>query len=246
MEPPGGRRTSTGSVERIIKALREHYGSSGRRAGGDPLDHLIGTILSQNTSDANTERAYRALRERFPSWEQVRDAPDSEVAEVIRSGGLAEQKAPRIRRILQILTAGRGRPDLGFLSDMATEEAREWLQTLPGVGPKTASCVLLFALGRDVFPVDTHVERIAKRLGLVRANAVPEDVQHALEALTPEGGCLEGHLLLIGHGRALCRARSPLCRQCPLVERCAFFASRQNAAALGAEAEVGHTEPDSP
>lgn len=245
MEPPGGRQTSTGSVERIIPALRAHYGSPGSRAGGDPLDHLIGTILSQNTSDANTERAYRALRQRFPSWEQVRDAADAEVVEAIRSGGLAEQKAPRIRRILQILTAERGRPDLGFLSEMPTDEAREWLQTLPGVGPKTASCVLLFALGRDVFPVDTHVERIAKRLRLVAANAAPEGVQHALEALTPEGQCLEGHLLLIRHGRALCRARSPLCQQCPLSPMCAFHASRQNAAALGAKGEVGHTEPDS-
>jgi endonuclease-3 len=233
-------------VERVISALRKHYGSPGRRAGGDPLDHLIGTILSQNTSDANTDRAYRALRERFPTWEQVRDATDAEVAQAIRSGGLAEQKAPRIRRILQILTAERGRPDLGFLSDMATEEAREWLQTLPGVGPKTASCVLLFALGRDVFPVDTHVERIAKRLGLVPANTAPEGVQHALEALTPEGGCLEGHLLLIGHGRALCRARSPLCQQCPVSAMCAFHARSESPAALGAEAEVGHTEPDSP
>ncbi len=246
MEPPGGRQTSTGSVKRIIPALKKHYGSPGTRAGGDPLDHLIGTILSQNTSDTNTERAYRALRERFPSWEQVRDATDAEIAEAIRSGGLAGQKAPRIRRILQILTAGRGQPELGFLSEMETEEARQWLQTLPGVGPKTASCVLLFALGRDVFPVDTHVERIAKRLGIVPAHATPEEVQHALEALPPEGQCLEGHLLLIRHGRALCRARAPLCGQCPLSAMCAFHALSQNATALGAKGEVCHTEPESP
>lgn len=232
------------SIERIITILREHYRALAREPGGRALDQLVGTILSQNTSDVNSARAYASLRARFATWETVRLAPIEDIAEAIRCGGLAEQKAPRIKDLLERLERESGQLSLEFLRDLPTADARTWLLRLPGVGAKTAACVLLFALGRDVFPVDTHVERVCKRLGLAPNNASPETIEALLEEQTPPGMCLEGHLLLIEHGRRACRARNPLCEVCPLRRGCDFCSSRHPAPeGLGVSGQVCHTGP---
>lgn len=213
----------------LIEALRRHYGAPTGHSGGDPLAGLIATILSQNTSDVNSSRAFDSLRRRFPTWEEVLRAPVEEIADAIRPGGLADQKAPRIRRILESIAAERGSLTMDFLSAMDDDSAAEYLEELPGVGPKTSACVLLFELGRDVFPVDTHVERVAKRMGLVAGSTPPARIQAMLKDMTPTGMCMEGHLLLIRHGREICRAREPLCRVCPLREDCRYFQNSRDA-----------------
>jgi len=194
-----------------------------RETGGPALDQLVGTILSQNTSDVNSGRAFDSLKERFPTWDAVVAASAEDVAATIRCGGLANQKAPRIHNLLEHLMQEKGELSLEFLRELSIPDARAWLLNLPGVGPKTAACVLLFSLQRDVFPVDTHVERICKRVGLVPETASPEGVEALLDEQTPRGMCLEGHLLLIEHGRRICKARSPLCEQCPISDYCDFY-----------------------
>jgi len=187
---------------------------------GDPLAELILTVLSQNTADTNSGRAFTQMMRRYPSWEAIAEAPLPELVATIRGGGLAQQKAPRIQSILQ---AVRGRsPDwnLGFLEEMDLAAARTWLRSLPGVGPKTAACVLLFALGRPAMPVDTHVERVAKRLALIPAKLSAEQAHDALEAIVEPPDYYPFHMLLIKHGRRLCNARRPLCGRCPLEPEC--------------------------
>ena len=154
--------------------LLEYYGEPAPKERRDPLSELVVTILSQNTADVNTARAYRALRERFSSWEEVLAAPVDELEDAIRVAGLANTKAPRIHRILADLHEERGSLNLGFLDTMSTEKAREYLTALHGVGPKTAACVLLFSLHKPALPVDTHVHRVSRRVGLVPQKATPE------------------------------------------------------------------------
>jgi endonuclease III len=212
----------------VLDRLRERYGPPRRHRALPPLDELVLTILSQNTSDTNCERAYAAMRARFPTWARVRDADPAELEDVLRPGGLAAQKAPRIQAVLRELSTGGGPPALDWAAGLEPEAAIERLTRLPGVGPKTASCVLLFSLGVPVMPVDTHVHRVAGRLGLIPA-AMSADAAHAhLTALVPAERMLEAHLLLIAHGRATCRAQRPRCAECPLLDLCPTGARREN------------------
>jgi endonuclease-3 len=204
----------------IIARLSELYGEPVWRPHGDPMSELVLTILSQNTSDSNSGRAFMRLRQRFPTWEAVLDAPPDEIESAIAVGGLARIKTPRIKAALAAVHEKRGGFDIEFLRDLPLDEAKAWLRELNGVGPKTAACVLMFALGRPALPVDTHVHRVAQRLGYVPATASPEKAHDILEAvLTPEE-IYPFHIMLIKHGRRLCRAQRPLCEQCPLLEGC--------------------------
>jgi endonuclease III len=207
------------AIDRVLDRLRGRYGAPPKHRALAPLDELVLTILSQNTSDRNCERAYAAMRERFPEWAQVRDADAAELERVLRPGGLAAQKAPRIQAVLCELSDG-GPPALDWLAGMAPAEAMARLERLPGVGPKTASCVLLFSLGVPVMPVDTHVHRVAVRLGLIPAGMGAGPAHTYLTALVPAGRMLEAHLLLIAHGRQTCRARRPRCEGCVLLDDC--------------------------
>ena len=188
-----------------------------------PLDELVSTILSQNTNDRNRDRAFDALRAHFPTWEAVRDAPPEEVIEVIRPAGLANQKGPRIQNVLRAITAERGELSLDFLKDWPVEEARRWLMSFKGVGPKTAAIVLLFSLDMPAFPVDTHIYRVSGRLGLRPAKMSVEQTHRHLEGLLPPETYYHGHLNIIRLGREICTARKPHCERCPLQDICDFY-----------------------
>jgi endonuclease-3 len=203
----------------VHRRLGEAYGEP-RRSHLDPISELVSTILSQNTNDALRDRAFDRLRRRFPSWEQVRDAPVGEIVEAIQTAGLSRQKAPRIQAALQRITRERGELSLDFLREMEVEEAKQWLTSIQGVGPKSAAIVLLFALERPAFPVDTHVHRVTKRLGLIPPQASREKAHEILEALMPPETYYAFHLHLIRHGREVCRARTPRCEACRLRDLC--------------------------
>jgi endonuclease-3 len=204
----------------IIARLAELYGEPVWRPHGDPMTELVLTILSQNTSDANSGRAFMRLKQRFPTWEAVLDAPADEIESAIAVGGLSRIKTPRIRAALAAVQEKRGGFDIEFLRDLPLDEAKAWLRELNGVGPKTAACVLMFALGRPALPVDTHVHRVAQRLGYVPATASPERAHDILEAMLAPEEVYPFHIMLIKHGRRLCRAQRPLCEQCPLLDGC--------------------------
>lgn len=204
----------------LIAILGEEYGRVDARPSRDPMTELALTLLSQNTSDHNSGRAFHRLLERFPSWDAVIAAPTSEVEEAIRPGGLAPTKAPRLQQLLAEVRERCPDYDLGELSELPLDEAKAWLRSLPGVGPKTAACVLLFALDRPALPVDTHVERVAKRLGLVPPRLSAERAHDALEALLEPAQVYAFHVDLIQHGRRTCHARTPNCAGCVLRERC--------------------------
>ncbi len=220
-------------LQRIYDLLIQAYGEPEWKPDGDALGGLIGTILSQHTSDVNSERAYAQLVAAFPSWEAVRDAPVEQVAEVIRVGGLANLKAQRIQEVLRVLTNRlNGAPlSLHFLADLPLAEARDYLRSLPGVGPKTAACVLLFSLGRPAFPVDTHVERTSKRLGLIGAKVSADQAHAAFERIVPADWAYPLHVNLIRHGRRICHAQRPDCAHCPLRLECAYYQALQGEAA---------------
>jgi endonuclease-3 len=213
----------TALIEEIVARLEARYGVARWKPRMEPLEELIHCILSQHTSDANSFRAFRALREAFPSWQAVVDAPTERVAEVIRSGGLANQKAPRIQAVLRLLYQLRGDYTLDWLREMETEEARRFLLRLPGIGPKCAAIVLCFALGRPVIPVDTHVFRVSWRLGLISRSIGEAKAHQALEAMVPPKLVYRFHVALIRHGRSLCKAQRPLCTQCPLTDLCEYY-----------------------
>ncbi|GBD23589.1 Ultraviolet N-glycosylase/AP lyase [bacterium HR29] len=207
----------------IIDRLSALYGRPKLVPSGDPVAELVLTILSQNTSDRNSGRAFVQLLRRYRSWGEVMAAPEDELTEVIAIGGLAKQKAPRIQAALRAIAERSPDWDLSFLQEMPLEEARQWLRALPGVGPKTAACVLLFSLGRPAMPVDTHVERVAKRLGLVPEKASAEAAHDLLEALVEPADYYPFHMCLIKHGRRVCTARAPRCEVCPLADGCAAY-----------------------
>jgi endonuclease-3 len=210
-------------IESIHARLLTAYGEPQRRNPQPPLDSLIGTILSQNTNDVNRDRAFQQLRKRFPTWDQVRDAPTEEVTEAIRSAGLANQKGPRIQNALRRVTEERGELSLDFLADLPLEEARAWLTDLDGVGPKTAAIVLLFSLGRPAFPVDTHVHRVSRRLGLIEERTNAEKAHQLLEAQIPQKWYYTFHINIIRHGRQVCLARRPKCEACILTDLCDYY-----------------------
>lgn len=210
-------------VKAIHQALLEGYGPRRWRQRLDPLSELIYTILSQNTSDINRDRAYERLRGRFPTWEGVRDAQVEEIAEAIRPGGLANVKAPRIKDILHTISERGGELSLDFICQMEIEEAKEWLGSLMGVGPKTTACVLLFGCGRPAFPVDTHVYRVSKRLGLISRKASTQEAHEILEDLLTPQDYYAFHLNLIAHGREVCKAQRPRCEICVLAPYCDYL-----------------------
>jgi len=210
-------------AERVDRTLEAYYGAPQPRRARDPISSLIRTILSQNTSDVNSDLAFARLRARFPTWEAVRDAPLAEVIAAIKPAGLARQKAPRIQRILRQITEERGALTLDFLRELPVEEARAWLLNLDGVGPKTAAIVLLFSLGKPAFPVDTHVYRVGTRLGLIPQGMRVERAHAWMEALVPPERYGPFHLLLIRHGREICRAQRPRCPICPLQRWCDWY-----------------------
>jgi endonuclease-3 len=186
------------------------------------VDVLVETILSQNTSDTNSTAGHKQLRRRFTSWNQVADAPVDEVERHIRVAGLSKQKAPRIQSILREIREKHRKIDLQFLHEYTDEQAFDFLRAFKGVGPKTANCVLLFAFGKKLFPVDTHIHRIAIRLGLIPSNATAEQAHDLLKPMIPPEHRYGLHLLLIEHGRKICRAVSPKCEDCALQRFCAF------------------------
>jgi endonuclease-3 len=202
----------------VIERLVPVYGRPVPQPSHDPLSELILTVLSQNTADTNSGRAFVQMMRRYPSWEAIAAAPADELVATIQGGGLAQQKAPRIQAILRAVHERAGDWDLGFLEEMPLEEARAWLRSLPGVGPKTTACVLLFSLGKPALPVDTHVERVSKRLGLIPARATAEQAHDLLEAAVPQTDYYTFHMLLIKHGRRTCIARRPACERCPLLD----------------------------
>ena len=204
----------------IIARLSSLYGEPMWRPHGDPMSELVLTILSQNTSDANSGRAFMRLRSRFHTWDDLLGADPEAIIPEIQAGGLARIKVPRIKAILEEVWTRLASFDLMFLRDMPLEEAKAWLRSLPGVGPKTAACVLMFALGRPALPVDTHVHRVAQRLDLVPARAGPGEAHDLLEAVLKPDEVYPFHISLIKHGRRICRAQRPLCERCPLLDGC--------------------------
>jgi len=205
-------------VRRIRDRLREIYGRPIAPPHGQGLDELILTVLSQSTNDRNRDVAFLRLRDRFDSWEAVRDAPNADVELAIRPGGISKVKSVRIQEILRELDGD----DLQDLAGKSVEEGRAKLIALPGVGRKTAACVLLFAFGKRDVPVDTHVSRVGTRLGLFREKAPFEELHDTMLDLTPAGQELEFHINLLRHGRRTCHARRPDCGNCDLLRMCPF------------------------
>jgi endonuclease III len=210
----------------VYLRLLESYGEPTWRPHLPPVDELVSTILSQNTSDTNRDMAFEALKLAFPTWQSVANAPPEEVVEAIRPAGLANQKGPRIQAALRQIEAEQGLMTLDFLRTMPLDEARNWLTSLNGVGPKTAAIVLLFALGRPAFPVDTHVHRVTRRLGLIAEGLSAEKAHEELERLADPQEFYAFHLNLIRHGRQVCKAREPRCEQCRLTDLCDFYRAR--------------------
>jgi endonuclease-3 len=206
----------------VQRRLRDEQGAFVPKPVLPIIDEIVATVLSQHTSDLNSERAFAELKRRFPTWDQVADAPVEQVADAIRSGGMADQKARRIQQVLSAIEDREGRIDLGRLHDLDDAAVEAYLLSLPGVGPKTAACVLTFAMGRTAFPVDTHVHRIAARLGWIPATATAEKAHQLLTPLVPPDIRYDLHVAMISHGRNVCRAQRPRCEACVLSDLCAY------------------------
>ncbi len=211
------------NIREILRLLEREYGARYLKPDREPVSALVMTILSQNTSDVNSHRAFSSLLATFDNWEEVAATGVDDIAQAIRSGGLAQVKAKRITQALHEIKNRRGSLDLGFLADLPLAEAKSWLRELPGVGPKTAGCVLLFSLGRPALPVDTHVFRVAKRLGLVDSKSSPEGVHQLLESLIPPQNIYQFHLHMVEHGRKICQAQRPHCQGCGFNQLCQHF-----------------------
>jgi endonuclease-3 len=207
----------------VHRRLLQVFGERPRRRHLDPVSQLVSTILSQNTNDNLRDQAYDTLRQRFPTWEEVRDAPLAEVIAAIQVAGLGQTKAPRMQQALRHITAERGRLELDFLRQMSVEDAKAWLMAMNGIGPKTAAIILLFSLGMPAFPVDTHVHRVSRRLGLIPPQASREKAHELLEAMLPPETYYNFHLNLIQHGREVCHARKPRCELCTLRDLCDYY-----------------------
>jgi len=215
-------------AQEVHRRLLARYGEPSWREQLPVLDELISTILSQNTNDTNRDRAFRQLKERFATWEDVRDVETSEVITAIRSAGLANQKGSRIRKILGQITAARGSLDLDFLRSLTADDAMKWLLQFKGVGPKTASIVLLFSLGKPAFPVDTHIYRVTGRIGLRPEKMTHEQAHLHLAELFPPETYPAAHLNIIRLGREVCHPRKPECEVCVLQSLCDYYQKSQN------------------
>lgn len=212
-------------LQTVDHRLRQLFGEPSKPRSIDPLELLIRTILSQNTSDRNRDKAYATLRRRFPRWEDILAASTEEVAMTIRAAGMHHQRAQRIRAVLSQIKKERGSLTLDFLAELPAEKAEEWLLSLPGVGKKTAYIVLLFAFGQEKFPVDTHIARVSRRLGLWDGRSDPHK---ALALWVPPGRAYSLHLNLIRLGREYCRPRRPRCSNCPVLELCPYGQRRKD------------------
>lgn len=209
-------------IRAVQRRLRARQGAFTPKPPLPVIDEIVATVLSQHTSDVNSGRAFAQLKERFPSWEEVLDAPPDQVAAAIRCGGIADQKARRIQQILAAISEREGRMDLARLEDLDDAEAEAYLRSLPGVGPKTAACVLVFSMGRAAFPVDTHVHRVAARLGWIAPGTGADRAYELLAPRVPPDIRYDLHLALITHGRTVCRAQRPRCEACVLRDLCAY------------------------
>lgn len=216
----------TTSISYIIQNLRAVYGVPKLRHRLDPLDVLIETILSQSTTNANSKRAFESLKQRFPAWELARRARVSSIEAAIKSGGLAKQKSVRIKELLNEIHNRRGSLDLAFLKTVPLHDASAFLSSFKGVGPKTVACTLLFAFNRPLFPIDTHIFRIARRLGLISEKCSDDEAHRLMSAIIPPRRYFEVHINLIRLGRQICRPRDPLCERCCLVDYCEYYAER--------------------
>jgi endonuclease III len=220
---------NTERIHTILQRLEARYGVAHWYPRLGALDELIACILSQHTSDVNSFRAFERMKEKYPVWQEVVDAPVSELADTIRCGGLAESKAPRIQTVLKIIREERGDYTLDFLESLSDTDARAYLMSLPGVGPKTAAIVLSFALGRPVIPVDTHIFRVAWRLGLIEKRIGEAKAHDALQAQVPPELVYRFHVALITHGRQVCKAPTPRCHDCSVTDICRYY--QENVAA---------------
>ncbi len=214
---------SNSQIKQIINLLSRTYGHREWQLNHDPVSVLVQTILSQNTSDRNSHRAFASLTASFGNWQDVFNASISEISDSIRPGGLGKIKAKYIKQALEAIRLKRGDLELDFLKQLTVDEARDWLIQLPGVGMKTASCVLLFSLGMPALPVDTHISRVAKRLGLIDSHASADKAHKVLESIVPHNVIYTFHVLLIEHGRKVCKAQRPRCYQCVLQKICPSY-----------------------
>ena len=208
------------SIEQILELLTDEYGNRERQPHKSPVSVLIQTILSQNTSDANSGRAFESLLTTFTDWDDIAAASVDEITNSIKNGGLGGVKGKYIKQVLEQIKKERNGFELDFLEQLTLDEARDWLRQLPGVGMKTASCVLLFSLGMPALPVDTHVFRVARRLGLVDSKVSVEQTHRMLEHLVPTDDIYRFHVLVIEHGRKVCKSKHPRCYQCVLRMLC--------------------------
>jgi endonuclease-3 len=231
------------SVAEICRRLRKQYGPLEPWEKLPPLDELIATILSQNTSDRNSDAAFAELRRSFADWDALRRASLAEIVRAIRIGGLARQKAPRIRSILRQIYDRHGELSLDFLRTLPAAEGLAYLRSFVGVGPKTAACVLLFACDKPVLPVDTHVHRVSRRLGLIGASVNAAKAHEVLATLTPAAKVLEFHIQMIRHGRRVCTARKPHCADCVLLNGCPEGQRRLGISTLNEVRDVSTTRP---
>ncbi len=209
--------------ETVFQKLVDYYGCPQWEQHMPPVDELVSTILSQATSDSNRDRGYNELIDRFPDWRAVMNSPEEEVIEAIRPAGLANQKGPRIQAALRTIDEQRGAIELDFLQDMPLEEAKAWLTDINGVGPKTAAIILLFTFNKPVFPVDTHVHRVTKRLGLIGPRVTATKAHDLLADMGHPDTFYPFHINLIRHGRQICLARNPDCAICPLQADCEYY-----------------------
>jgi endonuclease-3 len=206
-------------IDTVLRRLDQHFGERTWHQSNEGLDELVQTILSQSTTDTNSGRAFANLQQRYFSWDDVRNAPFDELVEVIRVAGLARNKAKHIQKLLEYLFHTTGRYSIDHLTEMSTDDAFKWLVSIPGVGPKTAACTLMFAYGMPFMPVDTHVGRVSARLGIVDTTNA-EKAHHLLHAAIPNHEMYAYHVHLIHLGRQICHARTPQCDQCPLLNIC--------------------------
>ncbi len=212
----------------VAEALTQVYGTLDWSRNQDGMDELISCILSQSTNDSNRDRAFARLKANYPDWEAVRFADLAELTDVIRPAGLANQKAPRIQKVLGVIYAEAGEYSIDFLDDLDIDEAKAWLNSLSGVGPKTAAIVLCFAFDRPAFPVDTHIYRVSKRIGFIPEKLSANDAHPVMEAIAPASDYYQFHIQLIQHGRDTCHARKPACERCAISAYCDYFADLEN------------------